>query len=130
MEQEFVSYEQAVALKVLRFNEICLAYWYNETPTNPMGQCIVYYKKPYDDDKIINGIIRDYYWAPLKQQVFRWFREKYDYHHTIKLDKKYIGIAYASVVNFSIDEFNTYEEAENACIDTLIELAKQQDNGN
>jgi hypothetical protein len=130
MKNEFVSYEQAVALKVLRFNEICLAYWYNETPTNPMGQCIVYYKKPYDDNKIINGIIRDYYWAPLKQQVFRWFREKYDSHHTIKLNKKYIGIAYSSVVNFSIDEFNTYEEAEDACIDKLIELAKQQDNGN
>ena len=137
MEKEFVSYEQAVALKVLRFNEICLAYWYNETPTNPMGQCIVYYKKPYDDDKIINGIIRDYYWAPLKQQVFRWFREKFnmlanvysnasgflfEYHDTIggthRLDSGFTGDC-----EFS-GTFTTYEKAENACIDKLIELAK------
>ena len=135
MKNEFVSYEQAVALKVLRFNEICLAYWYNETPTNPMGQCIVYYKKPYDDDKIINGIIRDYYWAPLKQQVFRWFREKYNYwsyvypyihdktwHFHIQF---YDSDMWGEV--FLGNNFNTYEEAENACIDKLIELAKQQD---
>jgi hypothetical protein len=131
MKNEFVSYEQAVALKVLRFNEICLAYWYNETPTNPMGQCIVYYKKPYDDDKIINGIIRDYYWAPLKQQVFRWFREKYNYNHSIVFTRHPFGTdEYQYMILLEDDEcvevnFKTYEEAENACIDKLIELAKK-----
>jgi hypothetical protein len=137
MEKEFVSYEQALALKVLRFNEICLAYWYNETPTNPMGQCIVYYKKPYDDDKIINGIIRDYYWAPLKQQVFRWFREKYKLEGIVEKSDGFTWYRFNCYLYdedteaklYLIDgfEFTTYEEAENACIDKLIELAKQQD---
>ncbi len=78
MEKEFCTYEQALALKELGFDEKSLAYWFNETPLNPEGQCLVYYQKPYDNTKITNGVIREYSWAPLYQQAFRWFREKYD----------------------------------------------------
>ena len=72
MNKEFIPYEQSLALKELGFDEPCLAHWYNETPTNSEGQCLVYYKKPWDNQKIINGVIRDYYFAPLYQQAFRW----------------------------------------------------------
>lgn len=58
--------------------------------------------------------------------VLRWFREKYNCHHTIHQNKKYVGIAYSSVVNFSIDEFDTYEEAELACLIKLIEIIKNK----
>jgi hypothetical protein len=62
--------------------------------------------------------------APTYSQAFRWFRTKFNCHHTINLNKKYVGIAYSSVVNFSVDEFNTYEEAELACLKKLIEIVK------
>ena len=108
MEREFVSYEQAVALKELGFTEKCFAF----TP----------------------GIIT----PPLKQQVFRWFREKYNYiPHIYKYQdlNKYDFDLYGGLLDlydeYSLgdDVFDTYEEAEDACIDKLIELAKQQADG-
>ena len=136
LEKEIVSYEQGVALENLEFE---IDYTFGKFYTKPKSKMFGvdekgrhypiknYPKKLYTlgEHFVLNDI--NVIPAPLKQQVFRWFREKYDYHHTIKHNKKYVGIAYSSVVNFSIDEFNTYEEAENACIDKLIELAKQQD---
>jgi hypothetical protein len=115
MEKEFVTYEQALALKELEFDEKCFCYFDNE---RELRTCIGL--NNWNSHEGFPLFVS----APLKQQVFRWFREKYDYHHTIQHNKKYVGIAYSSVVNFSIDEFNTYEEAEDACIDKLIELAK------
>jgi len=63
--------------------------------------------------------------------VFRWFMEKYElsswiyntnsdrYFYTILKDGRFVKDNEART---------TYEEAENACIEKLIELAKQQDN--
>jgi len=78
--------------------------------------------------------------APLKQQVFRWFREKYnmlanvysnasgfqyEYHDTIggthRLSSGYNGDCELS------GAFTTYEKAEDGVINKLIELAKQQE---
>jgi hypothetical protein len=78
--------------------------------------------------------------CPLKQQLFRWFREKYDLSGIIDLHVSapshwYVRIDVIEINDFiyhSEDEhkyFTTYEEAENACIDKLIEILKQQDNG-
>jgi len=72
--------------------------------------------------------------APLKQQVFRWFREKYKLVHEIQFGdgKIWIRYGYNSYVRaLELDTnnnefFHTYEEAENACIDKLIEVAKQK----
>jgi hypothetical protein len=100
MTKEFIPYQQALDLKELGFDEPCLAYWYNETPTNSQGQCLVYYKKPWDNQKIIRGIIRDYYYAPLYQQAFRFFREKYDLVHEISWSK------YKGGLNFDYDIFS------------------------
>jgi hypothetical protein len=72
--------------------------------------------------------------APLKQQVFRWFREKYQFHPEIVVQ---LGFKHWNAHILPSGEwlkrptptgFNTYEEAENACIDRLIELVKQEDN--
>ena len=116
MEKEFVTYEQALALKKLGFDE----------------ECFGFYNQAYVKVKILFGeFTESINWnkenhlvsAPLKQQVFRWFREK-GYDVTIQHNKKYVAVVYSSVKNFSIDEYNTYEEAENACIDKLIEIVK------
>jgi len=81
--------------------------------------------------------------APLKQQVLRWFREKYElYYHIFPLQ---ITASDKTGYRYSWEIYNhtpewiandeellgslTYKEAENTCINKLIEIAKQQENG-
>jgi hypothetical protein len=64
--------------------------------------------------------------APLKSQVFKFFREKYDAHIHPRRIMPNVYIAEYGL--WASKSFDTYEEAENACIDKLIELAKQQGN--
>lgn len=68
---------------------------------------------------------------PLKQQVFRWFREKYSLHGYISRfslsEFDYTISFHSSDKNtgkiWSANNFmNSYEEAESACIDKLIQL--------
>ena len=126
MKKEFVTYEQALALNELGFDEPCLVF-YN-------GKFLDSTDYNFDDgtSKDIGLCTK----APLKQQVFRWFREKYKLVHEIQFGdgKIWIRYGYNSYVRaLELDTnnnefFHTYEEAENACIDKLIEIAKQQDN--
>jgi hypothetical protein len=132
MSKEFIPYEQALELKELGFDEPCLAYWYNETPTNSQGQCLVYYKKPWDNQKIIRGIIRDYYYAPTFSQAFRWFREKYGLMGSVCEDVDGNFSLWTNKGNLLLQgkeykEYKTYEEAELACIIKLIEIVKGGD---
>lgn len=115
-EIDIVSFDQALELCKIGFNEDAFCMY--EIENRQLCLCHLDEDGLYMPDKDLH--------APTKSQVFRWFRENYDYHHTIQHNKKYIGIAYSSVVNFSIDEFNTYEEAEDACIYKLIELVKEK----
>jgi hypothetical protein len=119
MNKEFVTYEQAVELKKLLYGEHYgddyLA-WYSSnkdfhyrnmnSPVYPNNQSFI---------------------APLKQQVFRWFREMYGAH--IHPRRILPNVYIAEYGLWTSEAFKTYEEAENACIDKLIEIAKQQDTG-
>jgi hypothetical protein len=134
MEKEFVNYEQALALKELGFDEKCIAK-YTIVPEDDINWFSIaeqtisdgkqlfggsknYNTKLYNDEGTIS--------APLKQQVFRWFREKYDAHIHPRRIMPNVYIAEYGL--WASKSFDTYEEAENACIDKLIELAKQQGN--
>jgi hypothetical protein len=118
MEKEFANYNQSLALKELGMNEHIFGVY------GKRGGIL--YQVVGDEFDAVDHI--HFIKAPLKQQVFKFFREK-GYDITIQHNKKYVAIVYSSVKNFSIDEYDTYEEAENALIDKLILLAKQQDNG-
>lgn len=124
MEKEFIPYEQALTLKELGFDEPCLGFYDGKGNTN------LYFNKVRDASGDFKPFVRSerltWFGAPTFSQAFRWFREKFDYHHTIQHNKKYVGIAYSSVVNFSIDEFNTYEEAELDCLKELIKIVKNK----
>ncbi len=114
IEKEFVTYEQALALKELGFDEERFAYYYNKELS--FGARVAY-------GEVIE--------CPLKQQVFRWFREKYEIHGFII---HYSRVMFRWCIDSGDDfeesiKLDTYEEAENACIDKLIEIAKQKDNG-
>jgi hypothetical protein len=121
MNKEFVTYEQALALQELGFDKPCLAYW------NYYTQELNYNSHPstFHSEDVIQ--------LPLKQQVFRWFREKYGlqaYLTTFLEMCRNDGDTYHVVVGGSwypqLDSID-YEKAENAAIDKLIERAKQQE---
>ena len=118
MIKEFVTYEQAKSLKGLKFDEPCFGYYEDVEVPNPF---LVITK--------ISDTQGGYFtFAPLKQQAFRWFREKYGFCHFVN----HSGHGFCSgwedkgYNEHGFENFNTYEEAENACIDKLIERAKQQ----
>jgi len=124
MEKEFVTYEQALALKELGFDDECFAF-YN-------GKFLDSTDYNFDDgtSKDIGLCIK----VPLKQQVFRWFREKYELRTSIIRCsiKKEGGIVIGDgfrIFKYGKDtistiEKETYEEAELACLKKLIEVVK------
>jgi hypothetical protein len=116
MDKEFVTYEQALALKELGFKEDCFGYYVITT-------LLITTDNVYDSKEI--PVIK----APLKQQVFRWFREEYGLISRInreRLQNYYYqcGEGFTDEIS-GLGDYESYPEAENACIDKLIEIAKQ-----
>ena len=68
--------------------------------------------------------------APLKQQVFRWFRENHSLNHMIDMNfrtNNYITQLWKGrECFFNEHSIKTYEDAESACIDKLIEIVKKK----
>ena len=110
MNNEFIPYEQALELKQLGFDEPCLRYFvptYNDTHV-----WAGLHEKSLNDDDCP---------APLYQQAFRWFREKYGLVCYVKYDS---GIFEAFTDGGYYSKFNTFQEAELACLKKLIEVVK------
>jgi hypothetical protein len=125
MNKEFVTYEQALALKELGFDEPCFGY-YNSGVKTPLE---VEYSIPYDH--------KEYLSAPLYQQAFRWFREKYKieaitscfYNKRLDIpyeERQYHCYIIRDGVTSKGPKYKTYEEAESACLDKLIEICKNK----
>ena len=73
MEKEFIPYDESLALKELGFDELCICIYNREKSLR-----VNVFNNPNDRFKSVrlsynNGKIP----APLYQQAFRWFREKY-----------------------------------------------------
>jgi hypothetical protein len=123
MTQEFIHYEQSVALKELGFNEPCFGLFVS------MNNELLIKEMPnqQESEQYFGGIL-----APTYSQVFRFFREKYKLHSNI------ISTNMWTTFSFYIDDmpnknpiathldFNTYEEAELACLIRLIEIVKNK----
>jgi hypothetical protein len=122
MEKECVPYELALRMKQLGFNKPCFGYWYTE-------QEIL---KKIDIQLATIDFLEgeeDYILALTWQQAFRWFREKNDLYYTIEGSKKYgfaFFIYYENDDNGELKskEYFTYEEAELACLEKLIEIVE------
>ena len=125
MNKEFCTYEQAMALKELGFDEPCFGRWIESTELSISA--------PEDDEFCQKQ--HEFSWtalAPLYQQAFRWFREKYG------LDSNTINTNMWTTFSFVINDipnknpittyldFNTHEEAESVCLDKLIEIVKSK----
>lgn len=133
MKIEFVHYELALRMRNLGFNEPCFVWadiytkenvYMYPTNENNMNQ--------YDETVSI----------PLFQQAFRWFREKYSWQHSIDptSDQHSFELGYNYWIwNYKTGEeyhtmpknrptadweYKTYEEAELACLEKLIEIVE------
>ena len=149
IDNSFVHYKQALALKELGFDEHCIGLFRDGNLRYPVTT------NDFEGIRNSNRFPLDDITAPLKNQVFLFFREKYNvfgYIHSAPC-----LIEGKSDYSFSIDTINelassshpnhfscsyilehhehphnkyhcstyvTYEKAEAACIDKLIELVK------
>ncbi|HSE99841.1 MAG TPA: hypothetical protein VLA48_03005 [Nitrososphaeraceae archaeon] len=133
MEREFVSYDEALALKELGFNELCFGYFHyiykKDLIVYPIKGCVN------------SALLEKEVSAPLYRQAFRWFREKYGLKSEIVLAFTHVKkhtYAYEIYNGFvpkngkyldsEQDIQNTYEKAELECLKKLIEIAKKDDN--
>jgi len=120
MESEFVSYQQALELKELGFDEPCIC-GYNDYHllrskiSSSFDGDFVKWDEKYDKDLK----------APLYQQAFRWFREKHSIYFTPKQFDETKWIVEWRFCEF-IGVFDIFEEAEVACLDKLIEIVKNK----
>ena len=120
IKNEFIPYEQALALKELGFDEPCFGhYWEN----------LFYYETTHHHPSTMPNSPESCL-APLYQQAFRWFREKYKIFSCIMTEYSYGGNISAYHINglhqsnISKGDFYNYEEAELACLIKLIEIVK------
>lgn len=137
----FVPYELVVKLKSLGFNEPCFAFY-------QLGYAEI---TPFmvDDDEQYrltgwrtcrNSEIPEHYTsAPTFSQAFRWFRDKYRMFHEVfidteptvdepdKLEFTYLILHMVGTQEMFTSKnkrFDTYEEAELACLDKLLEIVE------
>jgi hypothetical protein len=131
MKDLFVSYEQALQLKELGFNEPCLKVG------NPNGHILWKFMDVLDVEGVdIGDIMKEkfddrFVEIPLKQQVLRWFREKYNIIGLIEG-----GFDMTNIFTYCIwegfkdkiydDYYGTYEEAEDVLINILIDKVKNK----
>ena len=136
MEEQFATYEIALKLKELGFDEDCSAVFYQGKFMNGHIEPHVWY--------LVNSISTnsdcnslDIVTAPLWQQVIDWFREKYNIHiyidfydglygFAIKLNKEKL---YNRCGSFE-PGFKNYPEAREQAILKAIELIKKQNGTN
>lgn len=140
MEKEFVPYELAVKLKALGFDEheLCLACWIEKDSREGGGIKLEIWN---DEDTYYE--VKSSIKAPTFSKAFRWFREKYNMQSSIKFthSKYSFDIHFERLVNgenppvmvwhlvdswlgLNLDLFDTYEEAELACLTKLIEIVE------
>ena len=121
MEKYFVTYNQALALKELGY--VDYSWFGSEYSLYKHNGKHTFYMNSIGDNTYIS--------APLKSQVFEWFREKYNLvfnfisYNIVKPAEYYWSITWDDEAKAS-GIVKTYEQAESACIDKLIELVKGQ----
>jgi len=129
MKNEFIPYEQALALKELGFDEPCFGgYYSNQDNVN-----LWFFKEAKNSDRD-ERVREGFATAPTYSQAFRWFREKYNILATVYSNASGYLYEWSDNVGgthrgWSNDEgpnnggvWDTYEEAELACLKKLIEL--------
>lgn len=132
-EQEFISYEQALSLRDIGFDEPCLGYFDTE------GLKVSYdrYQNPENRNSLFpepDTTNNPKVSAPLYQQTFQWFREKHGYNCFVVSNDVGKFYYYRENLHNRKDDsepeltpkFDTYYEAQIACVDKLIQLISEK----
>jgi hypothetical protein len=127
MEKEFVPYELALKLKELGFDEECFSYYDLNNKPNFFGS----------DNLMDTHCVQVN--RPTYSQAFRWFREEhylissiYQLSVNVKTGLSSFEYMIDKLNNLGLSQFiedfpyNTYEEAEIACLENLIELVESK----
>lgn len=151
MEKQFVTYEQALYLNTLGFNESCFGYYVEgelrgiNLGIEELGGIEPYYKRfGFHSIKNSDIINTDKFvtTAPLRQQAFDWFRKEYRLSHmiydllddyeaiviewTLGEDKIVHEFPQIEDIEYPNNRFDSWAEAENASINKLIEITKNR----
>jgi hypothetical protein len=139
MSKDFTPYQEALELKELGFDEPCFGYYVDgelrgiNLGMEELGGIEPYYKRfgfhtlsNHDIDNLNKIVVT----VPTYSQAFRFFREKYNlkscimFRTSLEDNKEYYDwlIKGQEVV---YRHFNTYEEAELACLKKLIQIVKE-----
>jgi hypothetical protein len=114
-QKEFLPYQESLDLKELGFKEKCAAHYLDEDDLELKWK--IYRNLSINMTYLVQ--------APLFQQAFRFFRDKFNFRYSI-------GNTNVSVVHYGTTQLlqnnATYEDAELATIRFFIEKAKQKNN--
>jgi hypothetical protein len=130
LEKEFVPYELALRMKALGYNKPCFGYW----STKYISSFEILEPKLFISENIEeSALIRRREiscQAFTYSQAFRWFREKYGL--LVNIEKGTNPENYFPVIGNVSHRYNpnlwfdTYEEAELACLGKLVENAESK----
>ena len=133
MEKEYVEYDESLGLQEIGFNIPCFAYYITDESIN-VSKKLFRFRGVEEDLRRKNSSFKNLpnmVCAPLYRQAFGWFREEYKLHSTITSISQeswqwhitkpgeFLGRQYE-------EDYNTYEEAELACLVKLIDIVKQK----
>ena len=136
MKNQFLDYNTSIQLKELGFNKDCYSYYfiYEDKLRQDFANVEFDYRNKNEFVEPVNNYdsLEEYATAPLYQQAFKWFRDKYNlvitiipsynYEYFTYYYKCYDGIGKKSYEDSRL--FRTYEEAEFECLKNLIQIAK------
>lgn len=119
--EQFATYEIALAIKELGFDEECLGYYRNDSKSLFIGE----------DSRVQKDSIQ----APLLQQCIDWFREKHDIHIYIEPGFDNLGkpeiyqweMKIRNRVFIKDGDFKSYEEAREQAILKAVKYLKTED---
>jgi len=134
MNNLFLSYEQSLSLKKLRFDEPCFGIWLSSNWKDYELILEMGMNEEFEGNRnvyLLEGACS----APLYQQAFMWFHKNHNLYSWV--EKLGISNEYFYVINpHNLDDykqgekyfFKTPEETESALIDKLIEIVKNKSN--
>ena len=119
MKKEFVRHEISLERKQLGFDDPCIGkFYYNQLEIGG-----IWTNNDFKEDPDI------FISAPLYRQVFTWFREKYsligEIFSQLRPSNNFMYGFKIGGSDIIFDGFQTYEEAELACLLKLIETVKE-----
>lgn len=133
MQDQFVPYEVAFAMKELGFDGECFAFYYGkitEQPVFDMGLNL------YTENRTNTGLVSKFKdglcTVPLWQQAFEWFRDEHNiiaYPRYNRMAQYYsfdilLSVQYSDIATTKFCD--TFREAELDCLNMIIKILKEK----